>query len=177
MWRSWTLTLPDPGGFGRVVRDGERIVGIVEAKDYDTALYGPVTGEINAGVYCLRLDAVEPLLARLDTANNSGEYYITDLVGLAVASGLSVAGVSCGSDPCLLGINSPRELATAEALLRQRIVGRVARRGSGHSCTGQRAHRPGRGAGAGRGAHRALRAVWRDADCARCCGHEPYLDC
>ncbi|MGE4298244.1 MAG: bifunctional UDP-N-acetylglucosamine diphosphorylase/glucosamine-1-phosphate N-acetyltransferase GlmU [Desulfovibrionaceae bacterium] len=117
-----TLTLAEPGGFGRVVREEGRIVGIVEAKDYDAARHGPATGEINAGVYCLRLDAVEPLLGGLSPDNNSGEYYITDLVGMAVASGLNVVGVSCGHDPCLLGINSPRELAAAEALLRGRIV-------------------------------------------------------
>jgi bifunctional UDP-N-acetylglucosamine pyrophosphorylase/glucosamine-1-phosphate N-acetyltransferase len=116
-----TIELPDPGAYGRVVRSA-RGVRIVEAKDYDTAVYGPATGEINAGVYWLRLAAVAPLLDKLTNANNSGEYYITDLVALAQQAGLSVLPVPCGHDEAYLGINSPRELVAAEEILRRRIV-------------------------------------------------------
>ncbi|HCG04535.1 MAG TPA: bifunctional UDP-N-acetylglucosamine diphosphorylase/glucosamine-1-phosphate N-acetyltransferase GlmU, partial [Desulfovibrio sp.] len=87
-----TLTLPDPGAYGRVVRHNRRVVAIVEAKDYDETLYGPEPDEINAGIYCLRMDAVEKLLPRLTNANKSGEYYITDLVGLAVSERMDVIG-------------------------------------------------------------------------------------
>ena len=116
-----TITLPDPGAYGRVVRTGQG-VAIVEAKDFDPAVHGEATGEINAGVYRLRLDTVAPLLDRLSNANNSGEYYITDLVALAQEAGLSVLPVSCGSDEAYLGINCPRELVAAEDILRRRIV-------------------------------------------------------
>ena len=123
-----TLTLEDPAGFGRVVRQNGRVSAIVEAKDYDVTVHGPEPREINAGVYCLRMDAVEPLLAKLNAANKSGEYYITDLVGLGVAAGLAVEGVNLGSDPALLGVNSPAELVRSEELLRQQIVaGHLAR--------------------------------------------------
>ena len=97
-------------------------MSIVEAKDFDPAVHGEATGEINAGVYRLRLETIAPLLARLSNANKSGEYYITDLVALAQEAGLSVLPVSCGSDEAYLGINCPRELVAAEEILRRRIV-------------------------------------------------------
>jgi bifunctional UDP-N-acetylglucosamine pyrophosphorylase/glucosamine-1-phosphate N-acetyltransferase len=117
-----TLSLRDPAAFGRVVRKNGVVQAIVEAKDFDLDDHGPATGEINAGVYCLDMAAVEPLLGGLTTDNKSGEFYITDLVGLAVERDMEVKGVHCGADPQLLGINSPAELADAEELLRARIV-------------------------------------------------------
>lgn len=118
-----TVDLPDPGAFGRVVRDpGGDVAAIVEARDYDPAAHGPESGEINSGIYALDVAAVAPLLPRLDNSNASGEFYITDLVGLATRAGLPVLGVRAGADPQLLGVNSPAELARAEELLRARIV-------------------------------------------------------
>jgi bifunctional UDP-N-acetylglucosamine pyrophosphorylase/glucosamine-1-phosphate N-acetyltransferase len=118
-----TITPRDTAAFGRVVRDTERrIRAIVEAKDYDFSQHGPVTGEVNAGIYLLKIATIGPLLEKLENANKSGEYYITDLVELAVNQGLSVDGVQAGNDISLMGINSPRELITAESTLRARIV-------------------------------------------------------
>lgn len=118
-----TITPPEPGSFGRVVRDNKRgISAIVEAKDYDEREHGPVSGEVNAGIYLLKVDTMEPLLHELKNENASGEYYITDLVSLAVDKGLSVHGVLCGDDVSLMGINSPRELIEAETTLRKQIV-------------------------------------------------------
>ena len=67
----------------------------------------------------LNLEAVESLVPKLGNENKSGEYYITDLVGMAVAEGMVVRGLSCGSDPNLLGINNPAELAASEELRRR----------------------------------------------------------
>jgi len=118
-----TITPRDTAAFGRVVRDAERrIRAIVEAKDYDFSLHGPVTGEVNAGIYLLKIATIRPLLEKLQNTNKSGEYYITDLVELAVDQGLSVDGVQAGNDISLMGINSPRELTVAETTLRARIV-------------------------------------------------------
>lgn len=118
-----TIQPEDPAAFGRVVRDDSgKVSAIVEAKDYDVAVYGPASGELNAGIYLLRLDAIEPFLNDLSSENKSGEYYITDLVGMAVEKGLSVEGVQCGADVSLMGINSPYELAISESALRRSIV-------------------------------------------------------
>ncbi|WP_461209649.1 bifunctional UDP-N-acetylglucosamine diphosphorylase/glucosamine-1-phosphate N-acetyltransferase GlmU [Desulfocurvus sp. DL9XJH121] len=113
----------EPGAFGRVLRaPGGAVAAIVEAKDFDEAAHGPWGGEINAGIYLLELDAVEPLLALLTNDNAGGEYYITDLMGLAVERGLTVHAHNAGARPELLGVNSPAELVAAEETLRARIV-------------------------------------------------------
>ncbi|CCH49804.1 bifunctional UDP-N-acetylglucosamine diphosphorylase/glucosamine-1-phosphate N-acetyltransferase GlmU [Pseudodesulfovibrio piezophilus] len=118
-----TITPKDVGTFGRVVRDEDRrITSIVEAKDFDMNIHGPITGEVNAGIYLLKIETIEPLLDALKNENASGEYYITDLVALAVERGLSVDGVQCGDDISLMGINSPRELVVAENTLRRQTV-------------------------------------------------------
>ncbi|MEF2144627.1 MAG: bifunctional UDP-N-acetylglucosamine diphosphorylase/glucosamine-1-phosphate N-acetyltransferase GlmU [Desulfovibrionaceae bacterium] len=118
-----TITLKDAGSFGRVIRTREgHVRAIVEAKDYDVAAHGAHTGEVNAGLYLLRLAAVKDLLAELTNKNKSGEYYITDLVDLGVQRGRVVVGYNCGNDPNLMGVNSPRELVQAEFTLRRRIV-------------------------------------------------------
>lgn len=124
-----TIELDDPGAYGRVVRHADGSIAIVEAKEYDPSLHGPVSREVNAGMYFLSLPAVKALLPRLTNDNRSGEYYITDLVALGVAEGLSVSGVRCGGDQNLLGVNSPRELAQAEEMLRRRIVDDLLERG------------------------------------------------
>lgn len=118
-----TLSLQDPASFGRVVRDEAGMVtAVVEAKDYDASLHGRETGEINAGIYLIDMETIAPLLGRLSDDNKSGEFYITDLIGLAVEEGLTVSGVSAGDDPLLLGVNSPLELAAAEEMIRAQIV-------------------------------------------------------
>lgn len=117
-----TIVPDNPGAYGRVVRQQGRVIGIVEAKEYDPARYGPESGEVNAGMYWLNLAAVESLLPRLSNDNKSGEYYITDLIGLAVAGKYTVRGVQCGRDDSLLGVNSPLELSRLEEVLRARTA-------------------------------------------------------
>ncbi|WP_235893921.1 bifunctional UDP-N-acetylglucosamine diphosphorylase/glucosamine-1-phosphate N-acetyltransferase GlmU [Oceanidesulfovibrio indonesiensis] len=125
-----TVSLLDPGAFGHVVRQEGRVRAIIEARDYDRDTYGPATGEINAGLYCMNMRSVEPLLGKLTAENAGGEYYITDLVGHGLEAGLQVEGVPAaaartsgdGDVLRLLGINSPRELVRAETHLRESIV-------------------------------------------------------
>ena len=125
-----TITLDDPGAYGRVVRDGEgRVSAIVEARDYDAARYGAPGGEVNAGLYAIRLSLAEDLLPRLTNSNLGGEYYITDLVMLAVGEGRDVRGVRCGCDESLMGVNTPGELALAEECLRASVVGELLDKG------------------------------------------------
>lgn len=121
-----SLDLGVDNAFGRVVRENSqadgRVLGIVEAKDYDPARNGTPSGEVNAGVYVLKRSTMAPLLDLIGAENKSGEYYLTDLVGLAVERGLTVAALKAPGDPELLGINSPRELAKAESILNARLV-------------------------------------------------------
>lgn len=117
-----TLTPDDAAAFGRVVRENGAVRAIIEAKDFSEKEHGPCPKEINSGIYCLRCAAVASLLPELRNNNMSGEYYITDLVALAVARNLRVSGVCAGNDPHLLGVNTPAELVAAEELLRARLV-------------------------------------------------------
>jgi len=121
-----TSVLPDAGAFGRVLRGADgNVTGIVEAKDFDPALHGEDTGEVNTGLFCLSVAAVEAVLFSLTSANRAGEYYITDLVGLGVESGLKVHALKREGALDLLGVNSPQELAQAETRLRAGIVERL----------------------------------------------------
>ncbi|HAS88596.1 MAG TPA: bifunctional UDP-N-acetylglucosamine diphosphorylase/glucosamine-1-phosphate N-acetyltransferase GlmU [Desulfovibrio sp.] len=125
-----SITPDEPASFGRVTRDKKgQVTAIVEAKDYDEAVHGPVSGEVNAGIYCLKISAVDSLLSKLDNNNKSGEYYITDLVDLAVECGMNVTAVNAGNSIDLMGINSPFELAQAETALRLRTAERLLKSG------------------------------------------------
>ncbi|CAM2056705.1 UDP-N-acetylglucosamine pyrophosphorylase / Glucosamine-1-phosphate N-acetyltransferase [Desulfovibrionales bacterium] len=118
-----TMLMDDPGAaFGRIVRQNQRVVAIVEAKDYNVQHWEPETSEINVGVYCLKLATMATLLTKLTNYNKSGEFYITDLVGLAVAENLCVVDINCGDNLYLLGINSPAELIAAEEFKREIII-------------------------------------------------------
>jgi bifunctional UDP-N-acetylglucosamine pyrophosphorylase / glucosamine-1-phosphate N-acetyltransferase len=125
-----TMDLEEPSGYGRIVRSGNgRLERIVEAKDFDPAIHGVATGEVNAGHYLLNRKTVEPLLSRLDNKNKQGEFYITQLIDLAIEQGLRVGGIKGHGSANLLGVNSPRELVCAEEDLRQQIVSSWIERG------------------------------------------------
>jgi bifunctional UDP-N-acetylglucosamine pyrophosphorylase/glucosamine-1-phosphate N-acetyltransferase len=117
-----TIDLDDPGSYGRIVRDSSGLACIVEAKDHDESLHGPATGEINAGIYLVRVAAVDSVLFSLTNTNKSGEFYITDLAELVGSQGGRVLALNRGRDQNLLGINNARELVAAEEALRARIV-------------------------------------------------------
>lgn len=121
-----SAVLPDAGSFGRVLRgsDGE-VMGIVEAKDFDPDRFGADTGEVNTGLFCLSVSAVENVLFSLTSANRAGEYYITDLVGNGVAAGLQIHALKREAALDLLGVNSPLELAQAEERLRSATAQRL----------------------------------------------------
>ncbi|PTN32321.1 bifunctional UDP-N-acetylglucosamine diphosphorylase/glucosamine-1-phosphate N-acetyltransferase GlmU [Desulfonatronum sp. SC1] len=128
-----STTLEDPSSYGRVIRDGSGLVrGIVEAKDFDPKRHGEPSGEINAGIYLLRVETLGPLLSKISADNKQGEYYLTDLVDLAVRDGLRVGTFNAGdvgdSLSCM-GVNSPLELADSEDVLRRRAVQALQRGG------------------------------------------------
>jgi bifunctional UDP-N-acetylglucosamine pyrophosphorylase/glucosamine-1-phosphate N-acetyltransferase len=117
-----SIPLDDPTGYGRVVRSPDgRVSAVVEDKDFDPTRFGGEIREVNSGIYVFRAETIEPLLDRLGNDNRQGEFYITQLVDLAVARGLDVRAVSC-DDPGLFGINSPQELIRSEEMIRASIV-------------------------------------------------------
>ncbi len=122
--RNATLTFltgfcEEPDSYGRVVRDERgRVRGIVEAK-HATNDELSIT-EINSGVYCFQTGWLAEHLTQLETHDN-GEYYLTDLVAMALAEGRTVATQSASIEEAM-GINDRIQLAEAEAILRQRAL-------------------------------------------------------
>jgi bifunctional UDP-N-acetylglucosamine pyrophosphorylase/glucosamine-1-phosphate N-acetyltransferase len=105
--------LADPAGYGRVVRDAAgRVARIVEQRDAS-----PVEAairEVNAGFYALPARRLLPWLNKLRNDNAQKEYYLTDLVALAVAEGIAVSAVKAAHWMEAAGVNSKRELAELE---------------------------------------------------------------
>ncbi len=113
-----TAQMPNPTGYGRVIRDGEQVLSIVEEKDA-TDEQRQVT-EINTGTYLFDSDFVLSALKGLNKNNAQGEYYLTDVVAAAVAAGEKTRAL-CVDDPTeVMGINDRCQLAEAEVI----IVGR-----------------------------------------------------
>jgi bifunctional UDP-N-acetylglucosamine pyrophosphorylase/glucosamine-1-phosphate N-acetyltransferase len=109
----------DPGRYGRVITNpAGDVTAIVEWADADPAQRA--IGLCNAGVFCGRGSGLARWLAAVRADNARGEYYLTDVVPLAVAEGLRVVAIE--ADPAeLRGINSRAELAEAEATVQTRL--------------------------------------------------------
>jgi len=107
-----TCELPEPGNFGRIVRQKDQLRAIVEAKD--ASFETKQIKEVNTGIYVVQAAVLQQLLPRIQANNAQGEFYLTDLISLAVESNLAVAGLK--SDPRVaLGVNTQAELASATA--------------------------------------------------------------
>jgi bifunctional UDP-N-acetylglucosamine pyrophosphorylase/glucosamine-1-phosphate N-acetyltransferase len=114
-----TQIVDQPRAFGRIVRDGAgKVVAIVEEADATPEQLA--VREVNLGIYCFRADW---LWAHLDhiPLNAKGEYYLTDLVAMAVAAGGELNAVALEDTDETIGINSKIHLAEAEAILRRRV--------------------------------------------------------
>lgn len=107
----------DPGRYGRLVMSDGQLDRIVEWKDA-TAAERAIT-LCNSGITACRADLFFDLLDQIEPKNAAGEYYITDIVELARARGLSATVVTC-DEAETLGVNSRAELAAADALFQAR---------------------------------------------------------
>jgi len=106
-----TLALPEPSGYGRIVRaaPGGPVLAIVEHKDASSAQRA-IT-EIYSGIMALPTRLLRQWLGRLDNKNSQGEYYLTDIVKFAVADGVPVAAHQITDAAQVAGVNSPAQLA------------------------------------------------------------------
>ncbi|MCE1241305.1 MAG: bifunctional UDP-N-acetylglucosamine diphosphorylase/glucosamine-1-phosphate N-acetyltransferase GlmU [Azonexaceae bacterium] len=108
-----TVDLADPTGYGRIVRDAAgNVLRIVEQKDADAA--EKAIREINTGIMVLPTDRLAGWLSALKNDNAQGEYYLTDLVALAVDAGISVKTAQPAAEWEVLGVNSKLQLAELE---------------------------------------------------------------
>ncbi len=117
-----TAEPPDPSGYGRIVRDGERLLAIVEHRDCTPAQRK--IREINTGMMSFDGKLLPALLERVDSGNDQGEYYLTDTVAEAVAMGRMCIAVKAGDYMEVSGVNDRVQLARATEFLRTKVAGR-----------------------------------------------------
>ncbi len=123
-----TAEVDDPTGYGRIVRDSAgQVVRIVEHKD--ASVRERSIREINTGILAAPARKLAHWLARLGTDNAQGEYYLTDVVKMAVEEGFPVATVQPETVDEVLGVNSKRELATLERRYQRRQAERLLAQG------------------------------------------------
>src|SRR5919106_1328395 len=118
-----TAIVDRPHGYGRVLRQGGRVNGIVEERDA-TADQKAIS-EINTSVYCFDARRLWPALGEIKPDNDQGELYLTDVIGLLARAGARVEAVSVGDPAEALGINDRRQLAELAAIQRRRILDRL----------------------------------------------------
>jgi bifunctional UDP-N-acetylglucosamine pyrophosphorylase / glucosamine-1-phosphate N-acetyltransferase len=126
-----TIELAAPKGYGRIVRGARQasadaagaIVGIVEEKDASDEQRR--IREIYTGVMAAPTRALKRWLAALRNDNAAGEYYLTEVVGLAVVEGVAVTGVAAPSETEVLGVNSPVQLADLERRFQHAAAARL----------------------------------------------------
>ena len=123
-----TVRLPDPTGYGRIVRDPNgsvrRIIEQQDASDAECAI-----DEVNTGIMVLDGSRLKGWLDRLENANAQGEYYLTDIVGMAVADGLPVEAAPAADPLEVAGVNDRTQLAELERVWQRRAGEKLMRAG------------------------------------------------
>ncbi|MGH8479188.1 MAG: bifunctional UDP-N-acetylglucosamine diphosphorylase/glucosamine-1-phosphate N-acetyltransferase GlmU [Gammaproteobacteria bacterium] len=108
-----TVELPDPSGYGRIVRDADaHVQRIVEDRDASPA--ERAICEVNTGMMAVSAALLKPWVARLENRNVQGEYYLTDVIAMAVAEGAAVEPVGPASVFEVMGVNDRVQLAELE---------------------------------------------------------------
>ena len=124
-----TVDMADPTGYGRIIREGDGVDRIVEEKDATPDEKAVV--EINTGVMLCPASKLRHWLDNLGNDNAQGEYYLTDVIAMAVADGVTVHGVKADSWTEVMGINDKKQLAEAERALQARLVDELMAEGVG----------------------------------------------
>ena len=124
-----TVTMDNPNGYGRIVRNGEgKVVSIVEQKDATPEQLA--IREVNTGILAVSAKHLKTWLPTLSNSNAQGEYYLTDIIAMAVEQGLSVS-VSQPEDPYeVQGVNNRLQLAELERWFQRREADRLMTEGA-----------------------------------------------
>jgi len=117
-----TVDMPDPTGYGRIVREGERVNAIVEHKDASAAQRE--IREIYSGFMAVPTTDLKKWLGLLKNDNAQKEYYLTDVVGLAAQDGREVVAVKAPHQHEVDGVNSPLQLAELERTFQKLLATR-----------------------------------------------------
>ncbi|QQE74557.1 bifunctional UDP-N-acetylglucosamine diphosphorylase/glucosamine-1-phosphate N-acetyltransferase GlmU [Brevibacillus composti] len=123
-----TAVLPDPTGYGRMVRNAAgEVVKIVEHKDASEEVRA--IKEINTGIYCFDNQKLWNTLAQVKNDNVQGEYYVTDCIGILRDAGEKVVAFEARDPDETMGVNDRAQLSEAEAYMRKRIAVRHMKNG------------------------------------------------
>jgi bifunctional UDP-N-acetylglucosamine pyrophosphorylase/glucosamine-1-phosphate N-acetyltransferase len=124
-----TVDLFDPTGYGRIIRDPEDggVLAIVEHKDASPEQR--LIHEGYSGMMAAPTGALKRWVGQLTNNNAQGEYYLTDIVAMAVAEGLPVLGIKASSETEVLGVNDPLQLAQLERAFQQQQADALMRAG------------------------------------------------
>jgi bifunctional UDP-N-acetylglucosamine pyrophosphorylase / glucosamine-1-phosphate N-acetyltransferase len=114
-----TARMPLPSNFGRVIRDGDLVQRIVEARDCSPDEL--LVDEMNAGIYAFDEASLRSIIGDLSADNAQGELYLTDTIALLVARGDRVVPVVSDDPVLVLGVNDRTELAKARAAINLRL--------------------------------------------------------
>jgi len=123
-----TTEMPDPSGYGRVIRDNDgTLAEIVE--ELDATESQKQTLEINSGVYIFDLDELRAALSQLSASNSQKEEYLTDVIAILKKSGKKVGAFSSHDYTEILGINDRSQLSTSSFIMNARICDALMRSG------------------------------------------------
>jgi bifunctional UDP-N-acetylglucosamine pyrophosphorylase/glucosamine-1-phosphate N-acetyltransferase len=122
-----TAELPDPHGYGRILRKNGKVTGIVEEKDASAAQRK--IREVNTGILFAQAKLLKRWLPKVGNKNAKGEHYLTDIVALAVKDKARVATHTVADFTEVQGVNDPAQLAATERAFQQRQAGELMRQG------------------------------------------------
>ncbi|MFC2091335.1 NTP transferase domain-containing protein [Elusimicrobiota bacterium] len=114
-----TSIMDDPTGYGRVVKDGSKIIGIVEEKEATDQQ--KKIALINAGIYCIIKKNIDNYLEKIGKSPVKGEYYLTDIVGVFADEGKKIGEFECGSR-FIMGINTKEQLKKISEVWRKKCT-------------------------------------------------------
>ena len=116
-----TTQLPDPTGYGRIIRDADGNVRAIVEQKAGTPEQLAIT-EVNPGIYCFRAEPFWKHVGEIEPNNPANEYYLTDMVEILIRAGFSVQPMPVADASELLGINNRVELAAVDRMFRERKV-------------------------------------------------------
>jgi len=122
-----TATLDRPTGYGRILRNGKKVVGIVEEKDANARQRA--LREINTGIVVAPTKKLKSWLAKLQNHNAQKEYYLTDIVALAAKERVSVTAIPAGAAWETLGVNTRAQLAELERIYQRKLAAALLEQG------------------------------------------------
>ena len=114
-----SVILDDPSGYGRIVRDKNKVIkSVIEQKDADDDKQK--INEINTGIMAIKSSLLKKYISQLEPNNKQGELYLTDIVEIAVSDNVTISSLVCDNVSEVMGINNKNQLAEAERIYQQK---------------------------------------------------------